>query len=327
MTSQDQPTAHEHVLEPAAQEFARAAAEPPFIYDLDPVTARQVLEEIQAAAPVAKPDVDSRWLSVADDGVELRLRIVRPAGLTGVLPAVIYLHGGGWILGSAATHDRLVRELAVGAEAAVVFVEYDRSPEARYPVALEQAYAAARWVVRAGATERLDGTRLAVAGDSAGGNMAAALAILAKQRADVRFIQQSLYYPSTDAAQDTESYREFAGGPHLRAEAMRWFWDAYLPEESRGAEVTASPLRADLEQLSGLPDALVIVDECDVLRDEGEAYARKLTAAGVRCTSVRYNGTLHDFMMLDAVRGTAAAGAAISQATTVLRRALHPESQ
>jgi acetyl esterase/lipase len=187
----------------------------------------------------------------------------------------VYVHGGGWILGNAGTHDRLVRELAVGVNAAVAFVEYDRSPKARYPVAIEQAYATALWITRDGAAENLDASRLAVADDSVGGNMTAALAILAKQRGDVTFVHQSLYYPVTDAAQDTGSYREFPDGPYLRAASMAWFWDAYLPEAGRRGEITASPLRASVEQLSGLPETFLIVDENDVLRDEGEAYSRK----------------------------------------------------
>jgi acetyl esterase/lipase len=231
------------------------------------------------------------------------------------------VHGGGWVLGNAGTHDRLVRELAVGANAAVVFVEYDRSPEARYPVALEQAYATAQWVVAVGAANGLDGSRMAVAGDSVGGNMAAALAILAKRRGDVTFIHQSLYYPVTDAGQDTNSYREFADGPHLTAKAMAWFWDCYLPDLERRTESTASPLQANADELAGLPETLLIVDENDVLRDEGEAYGRRLIAAGVRTTLVRYDATIHDFMMLNPVRPTAATTAAIEQATHVLREA------
>lgn len=156
-----------------------------------------------------------------------------------------------------------------------------------------------------------------------GGNMAAAVTILAKRRGDVRFTHQSLYYPVTDPGQDTASYREFADGPYLTAKAMAWFWDAYLPEPERRDEITVSPLRASLDELAGLPEAFLIVDENDVLRDEGEAYGRKLTQAGVRTTSARYNGTLHDFMMLDPVRRTAASSAAIDQAIRVLRSALH----
>jgi acetyl esterase len=311
----------EHILEPAAQEIADATSKPPFLYELGPEGARKVLDDIQAA-PIDKLDVEEKWITVPAEVGDVRVRIVKPPGATGALPVVLYVHGGGWILGNAGTHDRLVRELAVGAKAAVVFVEYERSPEARYPVAIEQAYATARWITRDGASEGLDATRLAVAGDSVGGNMTAALAILAKQRGDVTFVHQSLYYPVTDAAQDTGSYREFANGPFLTAKAMAWFWDAYLPDHDRRAEITASPLRASLEELTGLPEAFVIVDENDVLRDEGEAYARKLVAAGVRTTSLRYNGILHDFMMLNPLRQTAATTGAVEQAIQVLRKAL-----
>jgi acetyl esterase len=311
----------DHILEPAAQEIADNTSKPPFLYELGPDGARKVLDDIQAA-PADKPDVDEKWITVPVEVGDVRVRVVKPVGASGALPAVVYMHGGGWILGNAGTHDRLVRELAVGADAAVVFVEYDRSPEARYPVAIEQGYAAAQWITRDGAAEGLDASRLAVAGDSVGGNMAAALTLLAKQRGDVTFVQQSLYYPVTDAAQDTDSYREFADGPFLTAKAMAWFWDAYLPDQQKRFQITASPLRASTDELAGLPEALVIVDESDVLRDEGEAYARKLIAAGVRTTAVRYNGIHHDFMMLNPLRGTAAATAAVEQAIHVLRKAL-----
>jgi acetyl esterase/lipase len=311
-----------HILEAAAQEFADAAAQPPLLYERGVEGARKLLDDVQAA-PVDKPDVDDEWITVPAEAGDVRVRIVKPAGTTGTLPAVLYMHGGGWILGNAGTHDRLVRELAVGARAALVFVEYDRSPEARYPVAIEQGYATARWIVRHGAGEGLDASRLAVAGDSVGGNMTAALTHLAKRRGDVAFVHQSMYYPVTDAAQDTGSYREFADGPHLTAKAMAWFWDAFTTVPAQRAEVTASPLRATLDDLAGLPPAFLIVDENDVLRDEGEAYARRLTEAGVPTTSVRYNGTLHDFMMLDPVCGTRATRAATAQAIDVLKTALN----
>jgi acetyl esterase/lipase len=309
------------ILEPAAQEIADATSKPPFLYELGPDGARKVLDDIQAA-PVEKPPVDEKWIVVPAEVGDVNVRIVKPVGATGPLPAVLYVHGGGWVLGNAGTHDRLVRELAVGANAAVVFVDYDRSPEAHYPVAIEQAYATARWIGREGAVEGLDASRLAVAGDSVGGNMVAALTILAKQRGDVTFVHQSLYYPVTDAGQDTESYRTFADGPFLTAKGMAWFWDAYLPEHDQRFAITVSPLRASLDDLAGLPEAFLIVDENDVLRDEGEAYARRLTQAGVRTTSVRFNGIIHDFLMLNPLRGTAATTAALEQAVHVLRKAL-----
>ncbi|AVH60641.1 MULTISPECIES: alpha/beta hydrolase [Streptomyces] len=312
------------ILEPAAQELAEATANPPFLYELGPEAAREVLDNLQAA-PVEKLDVQDTWITVPAEVGDVQVRIVKPVDVEDALPVVLYVHGGGWVLGNAGTHDRLVRELAVGANAAVAFVEYDRSPEAKYPVAIEQAYAAARWITEKGAQEGLDASRMAVAGDSVGGNMAAALTIMAKQRGDVSFVHQSLYYPVTDAAQDTDSYREFADGPFLTAKGMAWFWDCYTADPAQRAEITASPLRADLKDLEGLPPALVIVDENDVLRDEGEAYARKLTQAGVPTVSVRYNGILHDFLMLNPIRSTGAATAATQQAIHTLRTALRTD--
>ena len=250
------------------------------------------------------------------------MRILKPVGASGMLPVILYMHGGGWIIGNSGTHDRLIRELVAGSNAALVFVEYDRSPEAQYPRAIEQGYATARWITENGESEGLDASRMAVAGDSVGGNMTAALAILAKQRGDVHFVHQSMYYPVTDAAQDTDTYRTFADGPFLTAKAMAWFWDAYLPDHSRRNEITASPLRASLDELAGLPPALVIVDQNDVLRDEGEAYAAKLTQAGVLTTSVRYNFVTHDFMMLNPERPTQGTTAAVAQAIHVLTTAL-----
>src|SRR6201988_3117503 len=241
------------VLEPASQAFVEATAAPPFLFELTPDEARKVLDDVQAA-PIAKLAVDEKWITVSADVGDVQVRIVKPASATGILPTILYMHGGGWILGNAGTHDRLVRELAVGVNAAVAFVEYDRSPEAQYPVAIEQAYATAQWITRQGSSEGLDGARLAVAGDSVGGNMTAALAILAKQRGDVAFVHQSLYYPVTDAAQDTDSYLEFAEGPFLRARSMAWFWDAYCPDLAKRSEITAFPLPASIADLSVLSE-------------------------------------------------------------------------
>jgi acetyl esterase len=244
------------VLEPASQAFVEATAEPPFLYELTPAEARAVLDGVQAA-PIDKLPVQDRWITVPSDVGDVPVRIVRPPGAVEPLPVVLYMHGGGWVLGNAGTHDRLVRELAVGAGAAVVFVEYDRSPEARYPVAIEQGYATARWIAREGAANGLDPERIAVAGDSVGGNMTAALALMAADRGDVRFVHQSMYYPVTDAAMDTASYEQFAEGYFLAAKGMAWFWDAYLPEHARRSEPFASPLRASDEQLAGLPSAFI----------------------------------------------------------------------
>ena len=309
------------VLEGAAQAIVDATAIPPLLHELGVDGARKVLDDIQSA-PVVKLDVDEKWTTVVTHLGFVRVRIVKPVGAKGLLPTVLYIHGGGWILGNAGTHDRLVRELAVGVDAAVVFVEYDRSPEARYPLAIEQAYAAGRWISEHGHAEGLDASRLAIAGDSVGGCMTAAVSLLAKRRGGVHFVHQSLYYPVTDAAQDTDSYREFADGPYLTAKAMAWFWDAYLPDHDKRGESTASPLRATPEELAGLPETFLVVDEYDVLRDEGEAFGRRLIEAGVPTTTVRYNATVHDFMMLNPLRGTAATTGAIEQAVHILRKAL-----
>jgi acetyl esterase len=310
------------VLEQASQEFVEATAKPPFLYELTPAEARKVLDDVQAE-PIDKLPVEDRWVTVPAEVGDVRVRIVRPPDAAGTLPVILYMHGGGWVLGNADTHDRLVRELAVGTRAAVVFVEYERSPEAHYPVAIEQGYATAQWVIREGAANELDPDRMAVAGDSVGGGMTAALALMANERGDIRFVQQSMYYPVTDAGMDTGSYEQFAEGYFLTAKSMAWFWDAYLPDVGQRSEPFASPLRATDEQLAELPPAFVIVDEADVLRDEGEAYAARLRGAGVEVTTVRYDGITHDFMMLNPLSATHATRAAVAQAISMLRDALH----
>lgn len=312
------------ILEPSAQEVVDITSTPPFLYELGPVGARKVLNDLQAK-PVDKLPVEEEWITVPADVGDARVRIVKPRGATGPLPVIVYMHGGGWILGNAGTHDRLVRELAVGAHAALLFVEYPNSPEARYPVAIEQGYATAQWAVRDGASKGLDASRMAVAGESVGGNMAAALSLMAKQRGDVRFVQTSMYYPVTDAAMDTGSYDEFAEGYYLTRKAMEWFWDAYIPDVDQRSEITASPNQATTDELRGLPPTLVLVDEADPLRDEGEAYAAKLRLAEVPVTTVRYDGVVHDFMLLNLMSEAKGTRAAIAQATAFLRAALGTE--
>ncbi|MEV0007602.1 alpha/beta hydrolase [Streptomyces sp. NPDC051840] len=311
------------VLDAAAQAFAEATSQPPFLYQIPVPDGRKAVDDVQSGEGVPLPAVEEEWITVQGGPTgTVRTRIVRPAGITGPLPVVLYIHGAGWVFGNAHTHDRLVRELAVGTGAAVVFPEYDLSPEARYPVAIEQNYAVARWITTEGHRKNLDGQRLAVAGDSVGGNMSAALTLMAKERGDVRIAHQVLFYPVTDASFDTESYEQFAEGYFLRRDAMRWFWDQYTTDEAERAQATASPLRASLDQLTGLPPALVITAEADVLRDEGEAYAARLRAAGVPVTALRVQGVIHDFVMLNALRGTPGAELAIGLATRTLRGAL-----
>ena len=311
------------VLEPTAQAFADANSTPPFLYQLSPEEGRTIVDGVQSDPPPVVRDADVSDLTV-DGGPtgSVRVRIVRPAGATGVLPVILYVHGLGWVFGGPQTHDRLVRELAVGAQAAVVFPDYDLAPEKQYPTQIEQVYAVADWIAMHGAEERLDPSRIAVAGDSVGGNMAAVATILAKQRGGVSFVGQLLYYPVTDANFDTGSYEQFAEGYFLARDGMKWFWDQYTTDPAQRAEITASPLRASLEDLAGLPQALVIVGEADVLRDEGEAYAAKLRAAGVPVTTVRYAGIVHDFVGLNPLRHTYAAEAAINQGIAFLRGVL-----
>ncbi|MER7502667.1 alpha/beta hydrolase [Nonomuraea pusilla] len=309
------------VLEKAAQDFADANSKHPFIYELPPEQGREILEQVQSGDGVPKPEIDEEWIQVQGGPTGMvPVRVVRPKGATGTLPVVFYIHGAGWVFGSAHTHDRLVRELAVRCEAAVVFPEYDRAPEAKYPTQIEQNYAAAQWVMRDGPDKGLDSSRMAVCGDSVGGNMAAVLALMAKEHGDVRLLGQVLFYPVTDAAFDTESYRQFATGYYLNRDGMKWFWDQYTTDPRQREEIHASPLRASTGQLRGLPPALVLNGEADVLRDEGEAYAAKLREAGVDVTAVRLGGMIHDFAMLDALRETRACQAAMELATATLRR-------
>ncbi|WP_030739588.1 alpha/beta hydrolase [Streptomyces sp. NRRL S-31] len=311
------------VLEKDAQAFADAAAKNPPIYTLSYADARKALDSAQSG-PVDKlpADITHRTLKVGPTG-KVTIRIVRPKGVSGKLPAVMYFHGGGWVLGNENTHDRLVRQIANGARAAVIFVDYTPSPEARFPVGIEQAYAATKWVAKHGGEINVDGSKVAVAGDSVGGNMAAAVTLMAKQRGGPKLSGQMLFYPVTDANFNTASYREFADGPWLTRKAMKWFWDAYAPNTKDRKQILASPLRASLNQLKDLPKALVITDEADVLRDEGEAYAAKLRAAGNDVTAVRYEGTIHDFAMLNALADTNAAKAAVDQANRFLYADLH----
>ncbi|MFD6157149.1 alpha/beta hydrolase [Nocardia sp. NPDC060256] len=315
---------HGVALEPAAQEFVDATSTPPFLYQLAPEEGRKAVDSVQDT-PIYKPEIDEEWITVEGGPTgSVRARIVKPQNVTEPLPVIVYTHGAGWVFGDAHTHDRLVRDLAVGAHAAVVFPEYDRSPDVHYPVANEQSYRVAQWVTTQGAEKNLDPSRIAVAGDSVGGNMAIALTLMAKERGDVSFVQQVLFYPVTDANFDTESYHRFAEGYFLARDGMKWFWDQYTTSEEDRAQITASPLRASTEQLSGLPPALVITAENDVLRDEGEAFAAKLRTAGVRVIQARYGGIIHDFVMVNSMHDTNAAKAAVAQAVAVLHAALYP---
>ncbi|MFH9089141.1 alpha/beta hydrolase [Streptomyces sp. NPDC017673] len=251
------------------------------------------------------------------------IRIVRPAGDNSKLPAIVYTHGGGWVLGSENTHDREVRQIANGAHAAVIFVDYTPSPEAQFPIPVEQAYSVTKWVAEHGDEINVDSSHLAIAGDSVGGDMTAAVALMAKDRRGPQIDAQVLMYPVTNADFNTDSYHTFANGPWLTRTAMEWFWDNYAPNKKDRKNPYASPLQASDKQIKGLPKTLLITDEGDVLRDEGEAYAARLRGAGNDITTVRYQGAIHDFLMLNPVANTNAAKAAIKQVNEFLCDSLH----
>lgn len=312
-------------LDPATRAFV-ARLEADEASPLDRLTldeARAALPELQRHAAVTPPDADvaDLVLPVGPTG-RVPLRVVRPPRRDGLLPGVVYGHGGGWVFGNRNTHDRLIRSLAIAADAAIVFVDYDRAPEARHPVQNEQAYAALAWLADNGAEVGVDPRRLAVAGDSSGANMATVVALLAKRRGRPPLAAQVLFFPPTDAAFDTPSYDRYADGPYLDRAAMQWFWDHYLPNRARRGDPTAAPVRASLDDLAGLPPALIITAEHEPLRDEGEHYAYRLADAGVAVTAARYLGAIHAFVVLDALAATPAARAAIAQAGAFLSAAL-----
>jgi acetyl esterase len=307
-------------LDPAAKTFAAAAAKATPLYTLSYPQARTVLETIQAGQVPSPPTTaeDASW-AIGPTG-EVRVRIIRPAGQQGKLPVIMYFHGGGWVLGSSETHDHLIRELAAQTRAALVFVEYGNAPEVHYPTNNEQAYAALEYVARNANALKLDSSRIAVAGDSAGGHMAASVTLMAKERHGPRIAHQVLFYPVTQDISNDQSYRLFGNGPFLTEKAMEYFLTANFPGKLRD-EAAAFPMRASETELRGLPGATVILAEDDPLRSEGEAYARKLREAGVPVTSTEYKGTIHDFVMLNALADTPAAKGAISQASAELRSA------
>ncbi|RUS29912.1 lipase [Jimgerdemannia flammicorona] len=307
-------------LEYGVQAVIDASAGTPPPDTLDVQEARAAVERSQSrdvAAPAA--NIVDKILPVGPSGSVL-IRVVRPKGVKGILPAIVYIHGGAFIFGSIITYDRIIREIVHGTQAAVVFVEYSLAPEAQYPVAVEESYAAAKWIAGNGHKLELDEKRLAIAGDSAGGNIAAAVTILSRERNGPKFVQQVLFYPATDDSFATGSYEQFQEGYMLTRSAARRFLDMYCPDETARAQPTACPLRATKEQLAGLPQALIITAEADVLRDEGEDYARKLLEAGVKVTAVRFLGTIHGFATSNELRETQGAEAAIGLAIETLKK-------
>lgn len=289
---------------------------------MKPKEARKVLESAQRSVEVLLHEVEIEEKTLHVAGQDLLLHIVRPPRAKGKLPAFMFFHGGGWVLGDFPTHERLVRDLVYSSGAVAVFVNYTPSPEARYPTAIKQAYAATEWVAAYGDKINVDGTRLAVVGNSVGGNMAAVVSLMAKAKTTPALRCQILLWPVTSASFDSGSYHQFADGHFLTRNMMKWFWDNYTGDKTQRKEITASPLNATLEQLQGLPPALIQTAELDVLRDEGEAYARLLNAAGVEVTVTRYNGLIHDYGLLNPLAHLPAVHAAIHQAGRALKHYL-----
>lgn len=306
-------------LEKSALEFSIANENEPYIYQLPVDEARALLEQVQDS-PVEKLEVDSQdetW-DLGEHG-SINVRIVKPKDTTEKLPVILYIHGAGWVLGSAHTHDKLVRELAVRTNSIVFVPEYDRSPEAKYPVAIEQSYATLLKLVDE-ADEHYDTSRITVSGDSVGGNMATVITMLAKDRKGPKINQQLLYYPVTNHGFDTDSYNQFATDYFLAKKGMKWFWDNYLPEGQDTTIKTISPLQATKDDLTDLPPAMILNGEADVLRDEGEEYARHLRDAGVDVTQIRFQGMIHDFVMVNSMDQSNAARAAMDVSTDWLNK-------
>jgi acetyl esterase/lipase len=310
----------EHEVQALLQKMEASGGKP--IETLSPVAARKVLANAQSSVKLTLPKADVSEKTIKTSAGEIKLTIVRPAGVAGVLPAFMFFHGGGWVLGDFPTHERFVRDLVVESGAVAVFVNYTPSPEAKYPVAIDQAYAATKWVAENGKDIKVDGTRLAVAGNSVGGNMATVVALMAKEKGGPKLRAEILFWPVMDAKFDTPSYSQFAEGHFLTRNMMKWFWDNYTTDAAKRKEITASPGLATIEQLKGLPPTLIQTAENDVLRDEGEAYGRKLDAAGVAVTSVRYNGMIHDFDLLNALSTVPAVGSSLEQAGQALKKHL-----
>jgi acetyl esterase len=309
-------------IEPNTRKFLDEvnAATGPQIYELTVEQARAAMSGLQKGQ-VPKGSVLIEEHSMPTPHGDVALRVVRPKDAKGRLPALVYFHGAGWVLGGWDTHERLLVELATRAQIAVVYVDFTRSPEAKYPVAIEQCYAAAKYVAENGSALNIDARNIAIGGDSVGGNMTIAVAMLCKQRGGPKVNAQLLFYPVTDANFDTGSYNQFATNHFLTREAMKWFWNHYCDQSKRN-EPTASPLRASKDQLEGLPQAIILTAEFDVLRDEGEAFAHKLSQSGVSVTAVRCLGTIHDFAMLNAIKDTPASRFAIHTAAQFLRERL-----
>jgi len=283
---------------------------------------QEILTGLQNKTAVDMSGVTTVEKTIKQDGLSVKLYIMTPQQATPNPGVLLFIHGGVWIVGNFQNHQRLLRDLVVGSGQVGIFVEYTPLPEAKFPTQLEESYAALKWVAAHADEFGADGTRIAVAGNSVGGNMTAALTLMAKDRKGPKIAYQVLLIPATDASVDTDSYHEFGNGRFLARAFMKYGWDLYVPDQKTRNNPYVSPLRASTDELKGLPPALVITAENDPLRDEGEAYAHKLMDAGVAVAAARYDGMIHDFVLLNAIRDTPEVKAALSQASDGIRTAL-----
>ncbi len=292
------------------------------IEQLSPADARAVLVDAQKSVTVDYSGIEESERMITQDGLTVKIHIVKPIGARAESPVFMFIHGGGWVLGDYPTHRRLVRDLVVDSGAVAVFPDYTPSPEAHYPTATNQIYAATKWVSLHGSEIGVNGKNIAVVGNSVGGNMTASVVLMAKAKKEPKIKLQIMLWPVTDANFETASYRELGEGRFLTRNMMIWFWDSYLPDVEKRKEIYASPLQASLDELAGLPPALIQVAENDVLRDEGEAYARKLDEAGVSVTLTRYGGLIHDYGLLNPIAKVPAVKTALLQAAACIRKTL-----
>jgi acetyl esterase len=286
-------------LSPDVRNFLKAIHDGPGIETLSAADARKVLEGAQASVTYDYSKVTESQKTITADGLTISLDIMRPKGVKGDLPVFMFFHGGGWIIGDYPTHRRMVRDLVLGSGAVGVFVNYTRTPEAKYPVANNEAYGATKWVAEHGHDINVNGKKIAVIGNSAGGNMAAVVSLMAKEKKSPEIKTTILMWPTTAIDFTTQSFKAFGKDRFLTTPFMDKLYNLYAPDLSKRNDIHISPLLATAEQLKGLPPTLILVAENDVLLDEGEAYGRNLLDAGVKATTIRYNGVIHDFGLLN----------------------------
>ena len=313
--------ADEH-LAPGVKEFLKIVNSGGPVEALPKLAARQVLIDSQKAFNVDYSGIEESEKEVKADGFTLKLNVVRPEGVKGDLPVFIFIHGGGWILGDYPTHRRLVRDIVVESGCAAVFVNYTPSPEAHYPQAINEIFAATKWVAEHGKEIGVDGSNLAIVGNSVGGNMTCATSLMVKEQKGPKVKVQIMMWPVADASFSEKSYLKFGAERFLTTPLMKWMWDQYTTDLEARKEIHASLLKASIEQLKGLPPTLIQVAQNDILRDEGEAFGRKLELAGVTVTTVRYNGMIHDWGMLNGLAQEPATKSLIRHAASELKHYL-----